>query len=49
MLIGNWYTSERVVFPDELVQFAEQYDIMYTELNNENVKEQGEAIFQRII
>ncbi|CAL5995653.1 Rab11 [Hexamita inflata] len=48
MLIGNSFSSGRVVQTDELVQFAEQNNIMYTEINEQNITEKCDAIVQRL-
>ncbi|CAL5995647.1 Rab11 [Hexamita inflata] len=48
MLIGNSFSSGRVVQTDELVQFAEQNNIMYTEINEQNITEKRDAIVQRL-
>ncbi|CAL5994016.1 Rab1a [Hexamita inflata] len=48
MLIGNNFSSDRVVQTDELVQFAEQNNIMYTEINEQNITEKCDGIIQRI-
>ncbi|CAL5995667.1 Rab11 [Hexamita inflata] len=48
MLVGNSFSSGRVVQTDELVQFAEQNNIMYTEINEQNITEKCDAIVQRL-
>ncbi|CAL5995611.1 Rab1a [Hexamita inflata] len=35
MLIGNTYSNERIVQTDELVQFSQHHNILYTEINDE--------------
>ncbi|CAL5995615.1 Rab1a [Hexamita inflata] len=35
MLIGNTYSNERIVQTDELVQFSQHHNILYTEINEE--------------
>ncbi|CAL5993978.1 Rab11 [Hexamita inflata] len=48
MLIGNSFSSGRVVQTDKLVQFAEQNNIMYTEINEQNITEKCDAVIQRL-
>ncbi|CAL5993966.1 Rab11 [Hexamita inflata] len=48
MLVGNSFSSDRVVQTDELVQFAEQNNIMYTEINEQNITEKCDAVIQRL-
>ncbi|CAL5995557.1 Rab11 [Hexamita inflata] len=49
MLIGNQFSQEKVVQTDELIQFVEQHNILYSEINNKSTSKNGDEILQRIV